>query len=421
MESKLLQPFLQAGLLDIGDNDERLEHITKSIENLRAKLIADKKVLISYTLVALDPQITDTEQVLVDTETVVSNHWKALRSKFTERPIPLLRAVILNALYDIAAEDPKIARIIYLTATNFYPFAKLGREKAIVEQILYELGETAEKDAVKEWSLESAQPELKIPTLKVSGLKFEKTKVDSKRLTSALLVAAQNDPSGHGPEHGGRSSWSQHFSEKASEAIRIAVEHSFDEFSKSLTPISLETPINKFFTDFKASLDNTLKASFTSIEAVERRSKLLWWKETMYSTSLGNSYRTTNKFIQPFVMAHDLYQQLPAIVPVSVDFLLRDTFLAVEKSADEKMTFKELLKSLDIKDNKSQLAHHLDDAEPSENRISITNYLRLVVHGKATTKMLKQYTGIDESETISLNDIAVMLLHDLMAEYLTTR
>lgn len=50
MESKLLQPFLQAGLLDIGDSDERLMHITKSIEDLRVKLAANKRLLISYTL-----------------------------------------------------------------------------------------------------------------------------------------------------------------------------------------------------------------------------------------------------------------------------------------------------------------------------------------------------------------------------------
>ena len=341
MESKLLQPFLQAGLLDIGDKDERLEHITKAIADLRSKLEANKASLISYTLVALDPNIADDDSVLIETEVLVSEHWKALRSKFSERPIPLLRAVILNALYDLGSEDASIARIIYLTASNFYPYAKLGREKSIVEKMIHELGDLAEKDAVAEWSLTDTQPELKIAALKVTGLKFSDVKIETTNLKAKLKIAAARTPEGHDP-YSHPEQWSTHFSKNATEGIESLLTTTFKTFAEGLSPTSIETPINKFFTDFKKSLDQTLKASFTSILAVERRSKLLWWKETLYSTSLENSYRSVDKYMQPFVMASDLYQQLPAVAPVSVDFLLRDTILILDDTADEKRV-KEML------------------------------------------------------------------------------
>ena len=76
---------------------------------------------------------------------------------------------------------------------------------------------------------------------------------------------------------------------KSSDAVTKAFNSAISEFSKSLSPSSLETPINKFFSEFKKSLDEVLKTSFNSIRSVERRSKLLWWKETLYSSSLKDS------------------------------------------------------------------------------------------------------------------------------------
>src|SRR3546814_8965848 len=113
----------------------------------------------------------------------------------------------------------------------------------------------------------------------------------------------------------------------------------FSGLSSSLSPNSIEKPINKFFTDFKKSLDQVLKTSFYSIQAVERRSKLLWWKETLYSSSLKDSYRSVNEIVQPIIMADDLYQQLHDIAPVSVDYLLKDTLLLLNnKAKDRKST-----------------------------------------------------------------------------------
>ena len=68
-------------------------------------------------------------RVLVEVEAIIATHWKALRAKFSETPVPIIRAVILHALYNAGIQDAKIARIIYLAATNLYPYAKFGREK----------------------------------------------------------------------------------------------------------------------------------------------------------------------------------------------------------------------------------------------------------------------------------------------------
>ena len=120
-------------------------------------------------------------------------------------------------------------------------------------------------------------------------------------------------------------------------------------------------------------------------------------------------------------MADDLYQQLPEIVPVSVDYLLKDTLLLLNSKAGEKMKFSELLNELSKDANKTLLKEYFDDREAIIKRISLTDFISLLIYGKAEPSSLKQYTGIDGKEQVSLTDIAVMILHNLMAEYLITK
>ncbi len=418
MKNNLLQSLLQAGLLDIGDSDERLANIEKSIADVEAKLKKEQSLLPAYTLVGLDPNINPDEPVLAEVEAIIATHWKALRAKFPETPVPIIRAVILHALYNIGIADVKIASIVYLTATNFYPYAKLGREKDVAEKIISDLGELAEKNASEEWSLTEASLDLKIPTLKISsGLKVGEILIDPKALKASLKVASGNSPEGYQPYHH-PNEWSTHFSNKASDGISSFVKETFGQLEQAFETSSIDTSINKFFTEFKKSLDQTLKSSFTSIQAIERRSKLLWWKETLYSSSLKDSYRSVDETVQPIIMAYDLYQQLPAIVPVSVDYLLRDTLLLLNDKANEKTKFSKLLEEMFKDDGKNNMKEYFKDIDVPNKRISITDFLTLLTHGKVEPSSLKSYTGIDSNEEVSLADIAVMILHDLMSEYL---
>ncbi|PZU13934.1 MAG: hypothetical protein DI622_13755, partial [Chryseobacterium sp.] len=328
MENKLLLPLLKAGLLNIGDSDERLDNIEKSIIDLEALLKENLDFLPSYTLVALDPNINSSEPVIIEVEDIISEHWKALRAKFTETPVQIIRSVIINALYNIGLENVKIARIIYLTAINLYPFLKFKKEKPVIELMINELGDIAEKNAVEEWALSKEIPKIATPKLEIKGLTVGDIEVDREELENGLLIAIKNNPStGHGSNHGGASTWGTHFADKGSESIANAIEGSLKKLEDSISPSSISDPINNFFNEFKNSLNQALNKSFSSIQSVERRSKLLWWKETLYSPSLKNSYRSVNEIQQAIIIANDLYNQLPSIVPVSVDYLLRDTLL----------------------------------------------------------------------------------------------
>lgn len=368
---------------------------------------------------ALDPNISDTEPILNDTEIIVTTYWKALRGKYPEMPRNILRGVIINALYNIGTAKTIAARIIYLTALNFYPYAKLNNEKILVESMLKELGELAEKNAIEEWALIEEAPSLKLGALKVSDFKFGTAEFDKDTLEVALKTAIMNDPvHSQGTQNGGDSEWGKHFAKKSSEGISNAFLKALDGLNKSLSPTAIETPINKYFAEFKKTLDANLKTSFSSLTAVERRSKLLWWKETLYSPSLKRSYRKLDKNLLPLIMGSDLNRQVPEITPISVDYLLRDTLFLLNEKEDDSMKFVDYLTAISESALKLTLKPYFPNLNENEGRISITDFIALLVNDRTKTKDFKSKTGIDEKEKITLCELSVAVLHDLLTQRL---
>jgi hypothetical protein len=422
MNDNFLQSTLKSGLFDIGDSDERLKWLQQSVTALVKLLKKDYSLLPNYALVALDPNILDKEPILNDVEEIVTKYWTALRGKYPDMPKNIHRGVILNALMELGSEDPVAARIIYLTSTNFFPYAKLGKEKDIVHTLLTELGEIAEKHAVEEWSLIEEEPKLRLGKLKIDDLQFGKIELDDKIVRNKLNEALSNSPSGHGPNHGlHQPQYKEHFKEKTTEAITQSFDSAFSDLNKALNPSAIEDPINKFFTAFKKSLDENLKSSFASILAVERRSKLLWWKETLYSPSLKKSYREVSNPVLPILMGRDLNEQVAEITPISVDYLLRDTLLILNEKKGEKIKFKDFFNSLTKDSTKSEVTNLLPEINDSDGRISVTDFIIHFLNEKAKLKDFTERTGIKQDDEVSIEDLSVTIFHDLLTKRLSSK
>lgn len=422
MNDNFLQSILKSGLFDIGDSDERLKWLQQSVTDLVKFLKKNYNFLPKYSLVALDPNISDKEPILNDVEEIVTKYWKALRGKYPDMPRNIHRGVILNTLMELGSEDPVAARIIYLTSTNFYPYSKLGKEKDIVHTLLTELGAIAEKHAIEEWSLIEEEPKIKIGTLKISDFKFGGASVDKDKLEEGLRVAVRNEPiHNHGSNNGGNGHWGTHFADKSSEAIASSFNSALESFNKSLTPTAIEDPINKFFTAFKKSLDENLKSSFSSIVAVERRSKLLWWKETLYSPSLKKSYREVSSPVLPILMGYDLNEHVAKITPISVDYLLRDTLLILKEKKVEKIKFVDFFNSLTKDSTKSEVITLLPETNESDGRISVTDFIILFLNDKTKLKDFTERTGIKDDDEVSFEDLSVIIFHDLLTKRLSSK
>jgi hypothetical protein len=417
MENNFLKEFLKTGLFEIGDSDDRLSKLRSSIDDLQKILEGDYSLLPKYTLVALDPNISDTEPILKDVEEIVTKYWETLRSKYTEMPRSILRGVILNALNNIGLGNATAARIIFLTAQNFYPYAKLNQEKNIIESLLISIGDLAEENAIEEWSFNEESPAIKLGTLKITNLNLGQVGEFDKEQLKAQLRSASKNPNGHNP-YQYPDQWADYFSQSATEGIATAFSSALKNFNSSLSPESIETPINKFFAEFKKDLDKSLKNTFTSLISVERRSKLLWWKETLYSQSQRKSYRKFEPNLLPLIMSYDLNNQLPKISPISVDFLLRDTLFLLNEKKEKQLSFSDYLKAISEDSLKSIIKPLFSEMAEDEGRITITDFISLLVNDRATLKDFQIRTGISLDEKTSISDLSVITLHDLLVQRL---
>lgn len=421
MDKTILQSLLDAQVFTLPDNDERLVQLEKSVDQLAEKLMKELNEIPYYTLVALDSKISPTEPIIGEVENIIKENWTTLRSGRPEAPISIIRSVIIGALNKLGRNDTKCAQIIYLTASNFYPYAVLTGEKEIVEQIISIIGEIAEKKANEEWALVDASQSLKLSTLKLSPFKINNVAIKSDTITNsfsafqigAISVYNNSDVASASQINTAFSS----LKTKLPAAITTMVDTIASSISEGLDTKDFEASINKFFSEFKKSLDKELKSSFSAMQSVEQRSRLLWWKETLYSTHLEKSYREINQELRPIIMAYDLYHQLPDTAPISVDYLLRDTLFLLNDKVDETVKFSDILSAIENSDKKLELKDCFNETT-REGRISITDFIFLLVEGKTKSKDLLRYTGIDPKKTVTPCSLSVMILHDLLSNWI---
>ena len=74
MDDNFLQSTLKSGLFDIGDSDDRLKWLQQSVTDLVKFLKKNYTLLPKYSLVALDPNISEKEPVLIEVEEIVTKY-----------------------------------------------------------------------------------------------------------------------------------------------------------------------------------------------------------------------------------------------------------------------------------------------------------------------------------------------------------
>lgn len=417
-DNLVFSEYLRAGLFEIGDADNRLEQLSKSVEELAGSLANNLHQVRCYTLVALDAHIPLTNPLLLAAQEVVKKHWKGLEGKYPQPPVTILRGVILSALYQLGRKYMLPCRVIYYTASGLGQFIQFGREKPAIDLMLLKFADFVENEALKQWELAKTPIKPTLTSFELNDFKLGIAKVDATALEASLKKAAGPEPVNSYSTQSNSALWVPHFASTASAGIAKVIESSLQTFGQSLSTETLEAEINEFFAGISASLSATFEQSFQSLVAVERRSKLLWWKETLFSTTLRKSYREIDPAVLPVVMAIDLAQLLPDVAPVSVDYLLTDTYRAIVGAAPKKQPLPELLAPFGEDAQQELLAPHLKLLTDCGGRTTLTAFLAQVVHGHRSPKKLTDATGLRAKEQASPAGLAVLVLHDLLTERL---
>ena len=432
MTDSILQAFLDNRFIKT-DDSEHIENL-KKISDAVQKLLKQKKnkpKTISYTLVALDPTISDDDSVVQEVDALIIKQWSTFRNsvaKTKDSPIAYIQAVILDAL-DKMSEDENFAAIIWHTGCNIISHYKLAGQEEVLTHFLLEIGRKVEEVGRSNWSILENAKIVTIDPIELTLPEINQGKVDEGELENHLKAAAvysgwkANAGGGENPhqQHTGNWEWPKFFAERAATGLSEEINTALSDQNESLAAIlsSIQESIDSYFANLKPYLEQVSSSILQSSQSLNKRSDLLWWKQALYSPRLNKSYRTLDPpLVVAVAMAVDLADEVSPIYPRSVDFFLKETLRDVlgDKS-DEKQGVTELLEKLQqLFDTEKQLLANL--CHENESRKSLGACMADTMKEQMDADQFFKRTGLDKKAQISLGELTVWLFHDLQANTL---
>lgn len=117
MESVLVG-FLKAGLLPIGEDDEKLNLLKSAAAELAKEVKATPLLAYRFALAGFDDQIKATDPTIKRAEAAVFRNWQTISNKVGPDPVQLYRGILLRAVQLAAQDDSKLSHALVLIAEN---------------------------------------------------------------------------------------------------------------------------------------------------------------------------------------------------------------------------------------------------------------------------------------------------------------
>lgn len=430
MTGPILQAYLSEQHIKT-DVKENIDGLVKAVKLVTTYLTRKKVNTIPFILVALDPMVKDTDTVVLQVEEMIIKKWSAFNNSVTatqDKSTTYVRAVILEALYKLAKDDVNMAVLIWLTARDVIGHYRLGSEEIVISRFLQNLANQAEENGQAAWGIsrnlqlnEFKGTDISIPTPKVVN-------VSKEDLTNSLLRASQHtawarhsDGIGENPGNFNQH-WASFFSSNAADGLAEEINSAFYQQTKSLSSFSesIKQGLDGYLAQILPFFED-LNTSFAgSITANNKRSELLWWKQSLYSRSQNTSYRSLDRLNAAVTMALDLAEQVEPFYPESVDYLLREAMKDIhgDQVEEERLLTDWLEDSSNNLHQDVQLAFSEYATEGDERKSLLSAWGSVVKSGK-TTKFFTE-TGIDKKAKLTISDLAVWLFHGLQAQKLAT-
>ncbi|WP_421841521.1 GTPase-associated system all-helical protein GASH [Marinobacter algicola] len=433
MAESILQKYLNEQHIktDVSENIDSLKKAVKEVEK-HLKTRRTKSDIVSYTLVALDPKVKDSEPVVQQVEAIIIKKWPAFKNSVAatnDISTTYVRAVILESLSQLSKDDAAMAALVWLTARDVIGYYQLDAEERVICGLLQELAGRVEKNGQAAWGISRKLQANKFKGVEISISEVKASQIDEESLKLHLLDAmvhsgwSQNAGGGKNPrpQTHGNHEWPMFTAEHSATGIAQVVDSALSQQAKSLSTVSssIKKSLDDYFVQLQPFLEELGDSIVDSITANNKRSELLWWKQSLYSRSLNASYRSLDLLNAAVCMAHDLAKQVEPIYPESLDYLLRETLKDVhgDQAAEERPLTDWLTDSLNLHENIQSALKAC--AAQGEQRKPLLNAWANVLHSGETTIFFTE-TGIDKQAKLTATDLAVWLFHGLQAQKLAT-
>ncbi|MEN5089085.1 GTPase-associated system all-helical protein GASH [Pseudomonas protegens] len=342
MSDQILLRFLSAGLIDVGGDDAKLEKLRETAADLAAALKKTPSKTSSFALIAFDPASPEDDPVITEVCDALKERWATYINTFSGKPMLVLRALLLDALVQ-AASDERVGVAFVTSARNALPFIEAGNEQKIWAEAVLEIESRVDARAEAEW----ATPEsIHVPNMKYSApsaieISLAEVGVEADNLAQAL-AAATNAPANPHSNRNDPHGWGTQFGRLAGDAIADSLNAVLEDLQ--FEPINIGEPLKVLSQAVTTHVGETLKLVSAATAGLQRRTNLIWWKETLYSPSARVSYRAVPESTVGALMALDLHQQVPTFSPVSVAAFLSETMLSLTSvDPEKKLSVRELV------------------------------------------------------------------------------
>ena len=429
MNDDVLLKFLNKRLINVGGDDDKLEHLRQTAADLAGLLEETPAKACSFALVAFDPHVSATDPTLIEVEDALQKRWQTYVNTFSDTPVTVFRAMLLDALISACGRNDTVAAAFVASARNVLPFMEVGDEQELWADIVADIEEKVEGRAEREWATPASisVPDIKLKPPATDELRIASEKLNATRLAQGFMAAAgphydspkQGQVATEGNPywpHGNPSTWNYEFGSRTAQTVGDAITRAVEGLS--VEGVDLPAFTTETARAISDHLTETLQAVSTAAAGLQRRTNLLWWKEALFSPSARVSYRELSPADAAVLMAFDMHQQIPTFSPASVAAFLRETVVALPTlDGEDTASILELVEGARDADVLSQLRTEAATlVGVPAGRCSI---LAIIGHPDAIPRLddaeFRDRIGVKSDTALALPDWSVWIFRELQA------
>lgn len=422
MSTEILMQFLRKGLIDLKGSDEKLEKLVTTTAALVEILEETPSKALSFTLIALDPQASEDEPVVKEVISVLEANWTTYFNTFADAPVQVVRAMLLQALVDHSERNQSVAIAFVSIARNMLPKMEIGNERDMWSGLVGRIERGLNTTAEEEWATpEKIQVKPFVYNLNQPiEIASDDVVLDRETLEAGIEKASgpmnqkSQATSGNTLWPNSAQPWVNQFTPLMTAAIADTVDAALAE--AKIEPVDLSIPLKDLSTALAIHIDSTLSSVSCATAGLQRRSSLLWWKESLYSLSASCSYRQMPASTAAAIMAFDLFKQVPTSSPASVSAFLYETVFSLPDSDKSKQFgIAQLIKEVKETDFGQSLCEYINNTLPkSEGR----GLLMMLLHSDSVLsndRKFHQLTGLTAKSKFTTSEWSAWVFRELQA------
>ena len=429
MNDDVLLKFLNKQLINVGGDDDKLEHLRQTAADLAGILEESPTKACPFALVAFDPQVPTTDPTVVEVEDALRKRWQTYVNTFSDTPVTVFRAMLLDALISACGRNDTVAAAFVASARNVLPFMEVGDEQELWADIVADIEEKVEKRSEREWATPASisVPDIKFKPPTTDEIRIASKKVDTTSLASKFMAAAgphatvpdrgQVETQGN-PQwpHDDPQTWNYEFGRRTAQTVGDAITRAVEGLS--VEGVDLPAFTTEAARAISDHLTKTLQAVSIATAGLQRRTNLLWWKEALFSPSARISYRELSPADAAVLMAFDMHQQIPTFSPASVAAFLRETVVSLPTlDPEETSSIRELLEKTHVTDVLSQL--RTEAAKLVSAPAGRCSVLAMIGHSDSIPQLddpgFRDRIGVKPDTALTLPDWSVWIFRELQA------